>query len=106
MSVEAGLIGFAALTCLSLAMKKHRTRVAPGFLPPTLAARVIGGLLLGASAVAAMSAFGPSVGWVAWIGQLSIAGAFLVLLMSWRPAIAPFAAGVALAMTPLLLIWP
>lgn len=106
MSVEAGLIGFAALTCLSLAMKKHRAKVHPGFLPPTLTARVTGGLLLGASAVAAIGTFGVAMGWVAWIGQLSIAGALLVLLMSWRPAVAPFAAGLALAIAPLLLVWP
>lgn len=86
-------------------MKKHRAKVQLSFLPPAPTARILGWLLLGLSAVAAIMAFGPSSGWVAWIGQLSVAGALLVLLMSWRPAITPLAAGMALTIAPLL-IWP
>jgi hypothetical protein len=44
------------------------------------------------------------MGVVIWLGELSVAAALLVLLMSWRPAAAPAAAALALAVVPLA-IW-
>ncbi len=102
MSIEAGLIGFAALTSLSLAMKKHRPKLAPPFLPPPLAARTLGWALLALSAAAAIAQVGPAMGVVTWIGQLCVAGALLVLLLSWRPQLTPGLAWVAMICAPLL----
>lgn len=97
MSVEAGLIAFAGLTCLSLAMKKHRAKVRVRHIPSSTVTRTMGWLLLGVSFVVAIFAFGPAMGVVAWMGQLSVAGAILVLMMSRRPGIAPYVAGLLLA---------
>lgn len=100
MPLEPGLIGFAGLTSLALGMKKHGS----GFIfpPPPRLARVLGWTLLGLAAAAAVWRFGPGIGVTAWLGQLSIAGAVLVLLMSWRPALALGAALTALACVPIL----
>lgn len=97
MPLEPGLIGFAGLTSLALAMKKHRSGLR---LPPALpgSARVLGWMLLGLAAAVAVWRFGPGMGVTAWIGQTSVAGVALVLLMSWRPASAPAVALVALAL--------
>lgn len=104
MSLETGLIGFAALTSLALATPRHRARLAAIGPAPPVVARVAGWILMALSTVAAIAALGPAFGLVAWIGQLSIAGALLVLLLSWRPAYAaPFAAG-ALGLALLLVI--
>jgi hypothetical protein len=102
MSLEAGVVSFAALTCLALAMPKHRTKMASGALPPPRAARILGWALLAVALATAVARFGPAFGVVAWIGQISIAGALLALLMSWRPAYAPTAGAFALACAPLL----
>jgi hypothetical protein len=101
MSLEPGLIGFAGLTSLSLTMKKHR-----GALPPPARltpgrARVLGWVLIAASVALACAGFGVGMGIVAWIGQLSVAGVLLILVMSWRPNWAPAAAILALAAAPL-----
>lgn len=102
MSLEPGLIGFAGLTSLSLTMPKHR-----GALPPPARlspgrARVLGWVLIAASAALACAGFGVGMGVVAWIGQLSVAGVLMILLMSWRPAATPAVAMIALACAPLL----
>lgn len=85
MSLEPGLIAYAALANLAMARKKHRP--APP-LPQTALPSVVRGigiLLLLVSAMAAMLRFGAAQGIVAWTGQLCVAGTALVLLMSWRP---------------------
>ena len=102
MSFETGLISFAALTCLALAMRKHRSQVALPYVPPAQTVRVLGWTLLTLSAVAAVGRFGVAQGLAAWVGQMGVAGVSLVLLMSWRPAVAPVAAGLALACAPLV----
>jgi hypothetical protein len=102
MSLEAGLIGFAGLTSLSLAMQKHRGALSPPVRLSPGHARLLGWIMLGASAALACAGFGLALGIVAWIGQLSVAGVLLVLLMSWRPIAAPAVAMIALACAPLL----
>lgn len=104
MSLETGLIGFAALASLAVAMKKHRTGPS---LPRWFAApiaRVLGWSLLGLSAIVACAGFGVALGMVAWIGQLSVAGVLLILLLSWRPDAVPGAAVAALVCAPLALL--
>lgn len=100
MLLEPGLIGFAGLTSLALAMKKHRPALAPPRAPPPDAARALGWALLALAAAVAVWRLGPGLGVTAWIGQLGVAGAVLVLLMSWRPALAPALALSALACAP------
>ncbi|MFZ3006486.1 MAG: DUF3325 family protein [Phenylobacterium sp.] len=100
MPLEPGLIGFAALTSLALTMKKQRSAL---ILPVRLrsgALRALGWALLGLAAAMAVWRFGPGMGVAAWIGQLSVAGAALVLLISWRPALVPGLALAALACVP------
>ena len=47
-------------------------------------AKAIGVLLLALSIIVAFQGFGLALGVVTWIGQICIAGAVLVLLMSWH----------------------
>lgn len=102
MSPETGLIGFAALTCFTLAMPKHRAGIPPSAFPTPRVIRSLGWILLVVGAIVVIAQEGWAFGVVAWIGQLSVAGACLVLLMSWRPAYAPAAGALALACAPLL----
>lgn len=97
MPIETGLVSYAALTVLALAMKKHRAQVAAQLLPSPRAARIAGWAMLALSAAAAVAHFGPAVGVAAWVGQLCLAGAALALLLSWRPRLAPAFATLALA---------
>ncbi|SEJ00125.1 Protein of unknown function [Sphingobium sp. AP50] len=88
MSLETGLIGYAALASLALAVKKYRPSPPLPMLPSPSVARWSGWMLLGLAAIVAVLRFGAGLGVVAWIGQLCISGAALVLLMSWRPRLA------------------
>lgn len=104
MSLEAGLIGFAGLASLAAAMNRRRFGSAlPAALTPPMA-RILGWGLLSASAVMACLGLGAALGVVAWIGQVSVAGVLLILLMSWRPTAVPGAAVAALACAPLALV--
>lgn len=96
MPLETGLLSYAALAALALAVKKHRPRNLP-VLPPANVARLAGWTLLALSALVAMLRFGPALGSVAWVGQLCVSGALFVLLLSWRPRLALGLAGPALA---------
>lgn len=100
MSVEPGLVGFAGLAALAMATTRRRpaTRIP---WPPKGVSRLFGWFLVGLSALIAWLAAGPAIGTVAWIGELSVAGALLVLLLSWRPETAPLAAVLALAAAPI-----
>ncbi|MEW5685225.1 MAG: DUF3325 domain-containing protein [Pseudomonadota bacterium] len=102
MSPEAGLISFAALTCLAAAMKKHRTGLTLPAQASPRGVRILGWTLLALAAAVGVRQAGVAMGLTAWIGQLCVAGAILVLVMSWRPALAPALACLALATTPLL----
>lgn len=102
MLLEPGLIGFAGLTSLALAMKKHRPALAAPLTPPPGAARALGWTLLALAAGVAVWRLGPGLGVTAWIGQLGVAGAALILLISWRPAFAPRLALAALACAPVV----
>jgi len=99
MSIETGLISYAALAFLALTQTKHRIRAACP-LSPRMAA-LMGGTLLALAAAVAIRRLGLPFGLTAWVGQLCVAGAALVLLMSWRPNYAPPLAGVALGCAPL-----
>lgn len=96
MALEIGLISLTALSCLALSMKRHRQQIRLPVAAPAAVLRPLGWLLLGLSAAAAIVISGPRMGWVAWIGETSVAGAILVLLMSWRPAATPIIGLVAL----------
>lgn len=97
MSLESGLIGYAALASLALVVKKYRPFPPLPILPSPSAARWFGWLLLGLAAILATIRFGVEQGIVAWVGQTCISGAALVLLMSWRPHLAYALAVPALA---------
>lgn len=88
MSLETGLIGYAALASLALAVKKYRPAQPLPAMPSLEVARPLGWALLILAAVVAIARFGAGLGVVAWIGQLCIGGAALVLLLSWRPRLA------------------
>lgn len=97
MSLEAGLIAYAALANIALARKKHRL-VPPvqGMLPPSVA-RSAGIFLLLLSIAVAIVRFGGAQGVVAWTGQLCVAGGIFVLLLSWRARTALMLGTLALA---------
>ncbi len=88
MSLEPGLIGYAAMACFALSQKKHRPAPPMRLMPSPTVARRIGLLLLFASAMVALIRQGIAAGPVLWIGGLSVGGAILVLLMSWQRRIA------------------
>ena len=84
MPLEPGLIAYAGLASLAAARSKHwPARRLPAALSPSVA-KATGVVQLALSIIVAFSAYGPTQGAVAWIGQLCIAGVALVLLMSWR----------------------
>lgn len=84
MPLEAGLIGYGAMASLALAAKKHRPTPPLPYMPSPSTARIVGWLLVALSAMAAMLRYGPALGIVAWVGQICVAGALFVLLMSWH----------------------
>ena len=88
MSLDPALAGYAGLVCLALAMKKHRQQPASPILPSPRVAGSLGWGLLALSLVLAVRSFGAVQGSVEWIGQLCLAAAALVLLMSWRRSLA------------------
>lgn len=88
MPLESGLIAYAALANLALSRPKHRPMPPLGLMASPAVARKVGVLLLLLSVLAAMLRFGVAQGIVGWIGQLCVAGAVLVLLMSWRSRVA------------------
>ena len=97
MSLEAGLISYAALASLALSVRKYRpSQPLPIILPPSTA-RCSGWLLLALAAIAAILHFGAALGIIAWIGQLCVSGATFVLLLSWRPRLSYMLAVAALA---------
>lgn len=84
MPFETGLLAYAAFANLALVQKKHRpARPLPVMLTPRRA-RLLGWALLLASLVVALHRFGAAQGIVAWTGQLCVAGAAFVLLLSWN----------------------
>lgn len=103
MPIEPGLIGYAAFASLALAMKKHRPAHPIPLMPSLHSARPLGWMLIACAGVVAILRFGGAQGVVAWIGQMCVAGAAMVLLLSWRPRIAlllaPFALALALVST-------
>ena len=98
MPLEPGLIGYAALASLALAIKKHRPAPPLPAMPSPQVARIMGWMLVILSAITAMLRFGPAMGVVAWIGQLCIAGAVFVLCLAWQPRMALAAAIPALVL--------
>ncbi|HUD92374.1 DUF3325 family protein [Sphingobium sp.] len=104
MSLETGLISYAALASLALAVKKHRPSPPLPAMPSPRAARLIGWLLLAAALAVGILRVGPEQGIVAWIWQMCIAGAILVLLLSWRSRMALALAAPALLLASLFLL--
>ncbi|NWK97810.1 DUF3325 domain-containing protein [Sphingobium lactosutens] len=104
MSLETGLISYAALVSLALAVKKHRPAPPLPAMPSPRTARLIGWLLLAAALIVAIWRVGPSQGLVAWIWQMCVAGALFVLLQSWRSRLALTLAVPSLLLAPLLMM--
>jgi 4-hydroxybenzoate polyprenyltransferase len=101
MPLEAGLLGYAAWTSLALASKRGLPSLPVSLSPHT--GRFVGYALLALSAISAVLRFGPPIGVVAWLAQLCVAGALVIVILSWRPKLA-LALGVpALAAGALLL---
>ncbi len=107
MLLEPGLIAYAGLASIAAARRKHwPTWTLPAAISP-FGTKAIGVLLLGLSMVVALQKFGPAQGAVTWTGQLCVAGAVLVLLMSWRfyaamkLGVAALLASFVLALVPL-----
>ncbi|MBN8819823.1 MAG: DUF3325 family protein [Sphingomonas sp.] len=82
------MISYAALASLALVQKKNRPTPPPRLLPTRRVALCLGIALLLVAALVAIGRWGGGLGFASWIGQLSVAGVMLVLLMSWRPRIA------------------
>ncbi|RIX74528.1 DUF3325 domain-containing protein, partial [Acidovorax cavernicola] len=92
-TVWASLLGFAlayaGMSCLSFAMDRHHEQLTRGREVPArrrVGLRVVGAALLVAAIVPCVTAWGATVGPVAWLGFLS-AGALPValLLTSFAP---------------------
>jgi hypothetical protein len=96
MPYESGLIGYAALASLALAMKKHGSGLAWNGLPSRRVLQVLGWTLLAFSAVVAVAQLGLAMGVTVWTGQMCVAAPLLVLLLSWRPQLAAILAGASL----------
>lgn len=96
MAFEPGLIGYAALTSLALAVRKRGAVTPLRWMPPVRIAKVVGWFLLVISGITAALRFGPSVGPVVWVAQICIASLLLVLLMSWNERFAFALAGASL----------
>ncbi|MGI9376467.1 MAG: DUF3325 family protein [Tsuneonella suprasediminis] len=62
MTLEAGLIGYCALTLLALSMPKHRRPLGLAHLPSERMARWSGWLVLGVSAIIAWHGLGFALG--------------------------------------------
>lgn len=104
MSLETGLISYAALASLALVVKKHRPSPPLPAMPSPRTARLTGWLLLAVALVVAMLRVGPEQGIVTWIWQMCVAGAILVLLLSWRSRLALALAAPSLALAALLIV--
>lgn len=104
MPLEAGLIAYVGLAGIAVGRKGNRgsSTLPPPLTPPM--ARTAGALLLLVSVLAAMLRFGPALGVVAWTGELCVAGATLVLLMSWRLRWALLLCGPALLAAGILVL--
>lgn len=104
MPYESGLISYAAFASLALAMKKHGSSLGWSALPPQRVLRVLGWALLALSAMAAVARMGLALGVTAWIAQMCVAAALLVLMLSWRPRLSAILAGVGLVCASFTLI--
>lgn len=85
MPLEPGLLAYSALASFALAHKKHRPHPPFQLKGSTSTEKGKGIILLLISAMAAMLRFGPAMGAVAWVGQICLAGAILVLFLSYNP---------------------
>ncbi|WP_420223486.1 DUF3325 domain-containing protein [Pigmentiphaga litoralis] len=77
------VFGFVGMALLSLAMDRHFGQVFSRRAPSRalcILLRVVGALGLVMALVFALDAWGPSVGWVAWLGWLTV-GALVVAWM-------------------------
>lgn len=83
-------------------MKKHRSASVLRVLPSPGIARLVGCALLVLAAAVAIVQGGVGLGLTAWIGQMCVAAPLLVLVLSWRPNVAPPLAIAALACVPVL----
>jgi hypothetical protein len=88
MPLEPALISYAAWASLALAYKRGLPPTPPRITPPPRLAMIGGYVLLAIAAVFAVLRFGPPIGVVAWLAQLSAAGALIIILLSWRPKLA------------------
>lgn len=88
MQLDPALISYAGLASLALSVKRHRPVPPLPLMPRSGTARLAGWLLLLAALLVSIRHLGGAQGVVAWIGQTCLAGAALVLLMSWRPRLA------------------
>ncbi|WP_161495005.1 DUF3325 domain-containing protein [Caulobacter sp. BP25] len=79
---ESGLISYAAFASLALAVKKHGSSLGWSALPPQRVLRVLGWVLLALSAMAPVARLGLALGVTAWIAQMCVAAALLVLMLS------------------------
>lgn len=105
MTLEAGLIGYCALTLLGLSMPKHRRPLGLAHLPSERMARWSGWLVLGVSAIIAWHGLGFALGSTVWLGQICLSALALTLLMSWKPQRSFQLAGVTVATGIITLIY-
>jgi hypothetical protein len=97
MPLESALIGYAAWASLAIAYKRGLPQTPPRITPPPRTAMISGYVLLALSAITAIVRFGPPIGVVAWLAELSAAGALIIVILSWRPKLALALAVPALA---------
>ena len=101
-TVWASLLGFAlayaGMACLSFAMDRHHEQLTRGREVPArrrIVLRAMGAVLLAASVVPCVMAWGPTVGPVAWLGFLSAGALPVALLLPYRPRAVAWGAGAA-----------
>ncbi len=92
-------LAYAAVVAFALAMAAHH-RTVFARRPDArrqLSLRFLGGALLALSAFAALRAFGPQIGLVAWIAMLATSSFVLTQFLAFAPRLLPLPGGLLLA---------
>lgn len=101
-------LALAGMAALALAMDRHHEQLTGARDVPVrrrMVLRGAGALLLAASALPCLAAWGPTVGAVAWLGWLSAGALAAVALISAAPRWAARTAGLLAAGAVLGLVW-
>jgi hypothetical protein len=91
MMVVGMALAFCGLTMLALSMERHHEPIMATLrrAPRPLACRLLGWALVCLAAAPALDEYGASIGTAVWVGELSLAAASVLLLLSYAPRTIP-----------------